>query len=327
MAMNNASNGFTMKFRSPLTVLDLQAPVGKGIILERPVSEDRLDGTDRALPAAKSDSASEAFPFDAVTPPVADDSVFSGGSTESAGSTSRNYAGRATAVCFADPSTERHAFASEQYRIIRTKLAQTLKRPFRVAITSPSIGDGKTFTAVNLAAAMALRERGKTLLIDADLRRGSVHQMLGVDRAPGLSDVLRQRIGLSDALFTIDGLAGLTILAAGSAEKIPTELLDSDQWRSLVVGLSERFTNIVIDGSPIGLVADHDLISTVCQAVILVVRPDHSDRTLTLAAIEKLRPKLAGVVINAGDSWTLGRRRRDQTYYYARPEAHGGAPK
>jgi protein-tyrosine kinase len=211
-----------------------------------------------------------------------------------------------------------HRYAAEQYRIVRTKIIHALKPPFRLVITSPSIGDGKTFTAVNLAAAMALKSEEYTLLIDADLRRPAIHRMLESTVDPGLSDVLTGSCRAQDAIYRVTELPRLCILQAGSAVANPTELLDSEVWRALAQSMSRQFAHVIIDSPPLEVVADHDLISAVCDGEMLVVRPEMSDRNLTLDAIEKLQPKLVGVLINAATDWFLwkGRDRHKYHNYY-----------
>ena len=218
-------------------------------------------------------------------------------------------------------------YASEQYRILRTRIVQLVKKPFQLVITSPSIGDGKTVTAVNLAVAMALRSDERTLLIDADLRRAGVHRMLQVPQEPGLADVLQATCRLEDAIFEVEELPGLHVLPAGNARGNPTELLDSARWRELAEGLRQRFAQTIIDCPPVELVADYDLIAAVCNGAVLVVRPDHTDRTLALAAIEQLKAKLTGVVVNATSEWFLWKRPLHHGYYYYRPADHTSKPK
>jgi protein-tyrosine kinase len=218
-------------------------------------------------------------------------------------------------------SKEGLAYASEEYRMLRTRIAQLARKPFQLAITSPSIGDGKTVTAINLAIAMALRSEERALLIDADLRRAGIHRMLRVPNEPGLADVLEGSCRLEDAVFEVEELPGLYVLPAGVPRANPTEVLDSARWRDLAELLRQRFAQIIIDCPPVELVADYDLIATVCNGAVLVVRPDHTNRTLSLAAIEKLKPKLTGVVINAAPEWFLWKRPSHHGYYYYRADA------
>jgi len=218
-------------------------------------------------------------------------------------------------------SKERLAYASEEYRMLRTRIAQLVRKPFQLAITSPSIGDGKTVTAINLATALALRSEERALLIDADLRRAGIHRMLRVPNEPGLADVLQGSCRLEDAVFEVAELPGLYVLPAGVARGNPTEMLDSARWRDLAELVRQRFAQVIIDCPPVEVVADYDLIATVCNGAVLVVRPDHTDRTLSMAAIEKLKPKLTGIVINAAPEWFLWKQPSHHGYYYYRAAA------
>jgi capsular exopolysaccharide synthesis family protein len=214
-------------------------------------------------------------------------------------------------------------YAAEQYRIVRTKVAQLLTKPFRLVITSPGISDGKTVTAVNLATAMALRSGERTLLIDADLRRAGVHRLLQAPLEPGLTNVLAGTCQLEEAMFTIEELPGFYALPAGRPHGNPTELLDSSRWRALAETVRRHFAQVIVDCPPVEVVADFDLVAAVCDGVALVVRPDHTDRTLCLAAIAKLRPKLVGVLINAAPEWFLWKKSVQHEYYY-RQASEGG---
>jgi len=207
-------------------------------------------------------------------------------------------------------------YAAEQYRIVRTKVAQILSKPFRLVITSPGINDGKTLSAVNLATAMALRSGERTLLIDADMRRAGMHRLLGVPLKPGLAEVLGGVCPLEEAMFAIEELPGFYALSAGEPHCNPSELLDSSRWRILAQRVHHRFAQVIVDCPPVGVVADFDLVSAVCDGVALVVRPDHTNRTLCLAAIERLRPKLVGVLINAAPEWFLSNKSVRHEYYY-----------
>jgi capsular exopolysaccharide synthesis family protein len=215
------------------------------------------------------------------------------------------------------------SYAAEQYRIARTKIVQAVPKPFRLAITSPGVGDGKTLTAVNLAVALGLKNEEPTLLVDADLRRASVHQRLGVAMGPGVAEVLSGVGRLQDAIFRAAELPSLHVLTAGSSERNPTELLDSPGWRDLMDKLRRDFPQIIVDCPPVDVLADYDLIAAACDAALLVLRPDHTNRALCKAAIARLKPKLTGVLINSFEPW-LWRKpvHHNRYYYYGRKDGH-----
>jgi capsular exopolysaccharide synthesis family protein len=209
------------------------------------------------------------------------------------------------------------AAAEEQYRIIRTKLLQRHSNGGMLVISSPSPGDGKTITALHLAATLATSAEHGVLLLEADLRRPSMHRYLGISQNVGLSNVLTGANRLDEGLFAIEGAPNLSVLLAGTAEGGPADLLSSSQWRDLSATLRTRFPWIIVDSPPIGAVTDFDLIHAVCDSAVLVVRPDHSDRTLALEAIKTLGPKLSGVVLNGLDEWFLWKPYRYGAYCYA----------
>lgn len=217
------------------------------------------------------------------------------------------------------PFEEEHSTAAEQYRIIRTRILHHPKKPKILVITSASSGDGKTVTSINLAAALALKRDGPILLIDADLRRPKVAEMLGLPPLPGLSDVLSGRATLDDALVRTKELPNLWILAAGDGMENPAELLDSQRWRSLIDEVRGRFSYVVLDATPVAAVTDYELVQIVSDGVIVVARPDHTERKHCLQAITTVpKEKLLGLVLNCVENWFLW---KASTYgYYKKAE-------
>jgi capsular exopolysaccharide synthesis family protein len=204
--------------------------------------------------------------------------------------------------------------AAEQYRIIRTAVVAALQRPFVIAVSSPGVADGKTLTSVNLATALAMTGEGRTLLIDADLRGASIHERVHIEQSPGLGEVLSGKCRLQDAIVRFDGLLALHVLPGGEATVNPTDLLDSPAWASLIAEARSRFQHVVLDGPPVALFADYDLIAAVRDGVLAVVRPDHTNRLLYKTAMTKMRPKLTGVVLNGTDDWFLWKKSTHRYY-------------
>jgi capsular exopolysaccharide synthesis family protein len=203
-----------------------------------------------------------------------------------------------------------------EYRIIRTRIAQMMKEPFLLAISSPGIGDGKTVTAVNLAVALAMKGAGGILLVDGDLRRANIHSRLGIE-GPGLAEVLAGKCRLDDAIVRVEQFASLYVLPAGEAGADPAELFDSSAWRDLATRLRGLFSNVIVDCPPVDIVADYDLIAPVCDRTILVVRPDHTDRSAFLDIVARVRPHLVGLVVNSCKRWLFSKSPvRDYRYYY-----------
>jgi capsular exopolysaccharide synthesis family protein len=214
------------------------------------------------------------------------------------------------------PFDGNHGEASEQYRIIRTKLIHHPKQPRMIVIASAITGDGKTVTAVNLAGALSLKTESKVLLLDADFRHSQVHHQLGLPKEPGLADVLRGSATLEDALIQTEQLPNLYVLSAGEPKTNPAELLDSPRWPALCARLRQTFRYVIVDSPPVGAVADYALIQRVCDGVVLVVRPDHTNRSACLAALELIpKDRLVGAVLNCVPDWFLGR--SSASYYYS----------
>ncbi|MBV9083347.1 MAG: CpsD/CapB family tyrosine-protein kinase [Acidobacteriaceae bacterium] len=208
----------------------------------------------------------------------------------------------------ADPNT------AEEYRLLRTRILQHPAVPRMVVISSASAGDGKTVTAVNLAGTLAMKTDARVLLIDADMRRSSVARMLGIPSEPGLSEVLRGECSLDDAIVCTTELPNLHVLPAGVTPRNPAELLDSALWQSIADNLRNRFAYIVVDSTPMDAVADFELVQAVCDGILVVIRPDHTNRKLFDAALKR-RPaeRVLGVVINGIEAWPFS---KAETSYY-----------
>lgn len=198
--------------------------------------------------------------------------------------------------------------AAEQYRIARTKITQHPKQPSMLVVSSACLGDGKTVTAINLAAALALQTEGDVLLADADFRCSSVHEQLWLAPAPGLAELLEGRAGLEQVLIRAEQLPNLFVLQAGDPASNPSELLDSPRWRNLADQLRGYFRYIVVDSPPVATVADYELIQAACDGTVLVLRPDHTRRSRAAEALETIpKDKLIGVVMNWVPKWFLDR--------------------
>ena len=123
---------------------------------------------------------------------------------------------------------------------------------------------------------------------------------------PGLSDVLSGRATLDDALVRTKELSNLWILAAGEDIENPAELLDSQRWRALIDEVRSRFSYIVLDATPVAAVADYELVQIVSDGVIVVARPDHTERKHCLEVIASVpKEKSLGLILNCVEDWFL----------------------
>jgi capsular exopolysaccharide synthesis family protein len=185
----------------------------------------------------------------------------------------------------------------EQYKIIKTNI-QSLRgiKDYKLfAITSSINGEGKTVTAVNIAVMMAHDLNGKNiLLIDADMRRGKVAKYLGLNRSPGLSEILKGEVE-PDATFVSPGVDNLTIIPSGKTPKNPAELLGSKKMRSVLESLKSRFDYIFVDSPPVMPVADPCIISSMLDGVILIVQAGRTQRDMVKHVEQRLRQSHANI--------------------------------
>jgi capsular exopolysaccharide synthesis family protein len=215
---------------------------------------------------------------------------------------------RVSALSPVFPFDEEHHGAGEQYRVIRTKVLHHPRKPKLIVVSSGGSGDGKTITSINLAASLALKNDLRVALVDADMRRPQVASLLGLDSSPGLAEILNATASFKSAAVATEQLPNLWILPAGEQRHMQSELLDSAHWIALVAMLRKTFDYVIFDAPPIATVADHELIQLACDGVVVVARPDHSERKTCLKAIEMVpKEKLLGVVLNCVENWFLWR--------------------
>jgi capsular exopolysaccharide synthesis family protein len=207
--------------------------------------------------------------------------------------------------------------ASEQYRILRTRIIQHAAQPRVILVSSSCAGDGKSVTAINLAGALSLKGTSSVLLVDGDLRRPSIWSQLGVEETPGLADVLAGAASLDPTILKIQEFGNLHVLLAGKSDHNPTELLDSEVFSSTLARLKQLFRYIIIDSPPIASVADSDLLTATADGVIVVVRPDHTNRQACAKVLESIpKNKFLGVVMNRVSEWFLSKSYGYSGYYY-----------
>jgi len=191
--------------------------------------------------------------------------------------------------------------AAEAYRDLRTAVyfTQQHRRTKTILIASPAANDGKTTVASNLAAAIA-QSGHEVLLVDADLRDPSLHEVYGVSNDIGLSRVLA---GRDDAAAGIrrTAIEQLSLMTAGPCPTHPSELLDGRNLKHLLEQLAERFDYIVIDSPPVLAVTDTRIVANTTDATLLVLRPGRSNRKQAAAACESLAAvgaNIMGIVAN-----------------------------
>ena len=194
----------------------------------------------------------------------------------------------------------RRATPIEEFRTLRTRLEQLqdTRAIQTVLIASPSEGDGKTFTAANLALAEAQLDDNATLVCDCDLRDPRLHDVFQIDRSPGLSDYLLGRVDLHQGLRRVDN-GNLFVMPAGEAVSNPLELLHLKEVRRLMERLRATFRCILIDTPPLLAASDASLLAALADGTLLVTRIGVTTRESMGRAIASLGPSsILGVVAN-----------------------------
>lgn len=204
---------------------------------------------------------------------------------------------------------------AEAYRALRTSILLTSAGgpPKVVLVTSALPQEGKTTTSINTAIVLA-QKGARVLLIDADLRRPSVHKTLGMAPHNGLSNVLTATAELQQCIVRSPILPSLFILPAGTPPPNPAELLASTNMKDVLTVLREQYDHIVIDTPPTLSVTDAVIVSTCADSVVLVIRSGQTTKQALRRArdlLVRVSAKTAGVLLNAVDLASP-----DYYYYY-----------
>jgi capsular exopolysaccharide synthesis family protein len=203
------------------------------------------------------------------------------------------------------------SFEADQYRTLRHSV-EWLRRESGLhvlAVTSPSPGDGKTITTLNLAGALAQGPDARVLVMDADLRRPSVTEYLGLDRleGPGLADALADpACDVRRAIRRLDGFS-LSVLPAGLPHSSPYELLNSTRFEELLRETGELYDYVLVDTPPLVPLPDCQLIGKSVDGFLVVVGAHKTRRWILADALQSLDPaKVIGIVFNGDDRPTAG---------------------
>lgn len=203
---------------------------------------------------------------------------------------------------------------SEAYRSLRTNiLFSNIDKPIKTMVVSSSATkEGKSTTVANLAITMS-QMGSRVLIIDADLRRPTIHNLFKLERQVGLTNALLGSYTL-DEVIKLSGIENLDLITAGDIPPNPSELLSSNAMRKALSVLSDRYDLILIDSPPIIAVTDAAVLSTRTDAVLMVVSSGYVTRKEVARAIQLLqnvRANLLGVLLNGLDI-----KRIYGSYYY-----------
>ena len=185
--------------------------------------------------------------------------------------------------------TDRTSYIAEQYKVLRTNLYSMASTEHikTIVITSSQAQEGKTITSCNLSTTLSLDQEKKVLLIDCDLRRPAVHNIFGISRKPGFSDVLAETVDM-DEFLEKPVIGNLFIMPAGTIKSNPSEILTSTKIKNLIDGLKQKFDYIIFDTPPVLNVTDSSILGSLCDAVLFVVRAGVTPRNMVEEALEML---------------------------------------
>lgn len=192
------------------------------------------------------------------------------------------------------------ASAAEAYRTLRSNLIfANLETPLQtVLITSAAAEEGKSTTLANLAVVMAQGGR-RTVLVDCDLRRPTLHTLFEVPAAPGFSEWMAGKEDTSPTLAPT-GIDGLSLLPAGSPPANPADLLSSRRVEALIAHLKAQADFVLFDAPPLLVVSDAAVLAANVDGAVLVVsagqtRRDHAQRAKEI--LEKIHVRIVGAIL------------------------------
>ena len=209
---------------------------------------------------------------------------------------------------------------AEAYRALRTSILLSLATnpPKVILVTSAQSGEGKTSTALNLAQSLAQR-KGEVVIVDGDLRKGSIGKLLGLESKKGVSTVLTGGDKLDDALQLCALQPNLWALPAGPVPPNPAELVGSESMAELCRELATRFDHVIIDSPPVLVVTDATIMAGLADGVVLIAESGKTHRAglmRTRAILENAGAHILGVVLNKLDFRREGYYGYGYGYYY-----------
>ncbi|MCH5188165.1 MAG: CpsD/CapB family tyrosine-protein kinase [Oscillospiraceae bacterium] len=208
----------------------------------------------------------------------------------------------------------------EAYKAFRTNIIFSLpeENSNKIIITSSLEGEGKSTTCLNTAISFAETNK-KVVVVDCDLRRPNIANLLDIPLKPGLTNVL-VRMNSLESVIRKNVRPNLDIITAGDIPPNPSELLDSERMKNLMETLSQEYDYVFLDTPPVLVVTDTAVLTRYCSGVILLAHYNRTDRNAVSAAVEQLRlanAKILGGILNGAES-------EGKSYGYKRYGRYGG---
>lgn len=199
--------------------------------------------------------------------------------------------------------TQPRSTAAEAYRTLRTNLTffGALDRPVEtLVVTSAGPGEGKTQVLANLAVTMAQGER-RTILVDADLRLPTLHELFDVSNERGLTTMILEQQAVDEPPLLDVGVENLRLMPSGPLPPNPADILGSGRMERVIDVLRDRADIVLFDAPPVVVVTDAAVLGTKVDGVLLVVsagrtRRDHAERAKEL--LERVHVRILGAVLN-----------------------------
>ncbi len=198
--------------------------------------------------------------------------------------------------------TDPHSAIAEEYRRFKSILIRETKTDFHntIMITSAIDNEGKSNTSVNLAVSIAHDIDHSVILVDADLRKPTLHKYLGIEYKYGLSEYLSRDIDISDIIIKT-GIGNLVFIPAGNQVENPVELLSSQKMQSLIKEFKQKYMDryIIIDTPPILPFAEGITIASYVDGIVFVIREAHAQKKTIEEALHMIKASnILGVVYN-----------------------------
>lgn len=236
---------------------------------------------------------------------------------------------RLSALGMVTPNAPRSVIA-EEYRAIKRPLLLNLKgegasqveHANLIMVASALSGEGKTFSAINLAMSIAMEQDKSVLFVDADVSKASAGGLLGVpDKAPGLIDLLENKGMRFQDVVLKTNIPNLRILPAGNLHQRATELLASQSMRALMLDISQRYPDrvIVFDSPPLLLTTEARVLSNFMGQIVFVVAAEQTSQDAVIEALQHLSSdSIVGMVLNKAQHKSTG------SYGYGYGYGYGG---